>query len=105
MKLKQKEELRKKALMKKKIEQSKKVEQLAKSWNPLPVKGKSSKRLSSTIEKHSNFINCKQQCMNVGKYKGINIEDVPSWYLKWAAKNIELNQSELTLIRKFIKLS
>ena len=102
MNLKQKNKLRKEALQKKKLEQSKKVDELAKSWNPLPVRGQTLPRLNSTIEKNSNFINCKQAYMNVGKYKGIDITSVPIWYLKWVVNNIQLNESELKLIRKTI---
>ena len=88
---------------KKKYEQSAKVEALAKSWNPLPERGKTLKRLSSTIERHSNFINCKQGIMNVGKYKGIELKDVPIWYLKWVVNNIQLNQTELEIIKKRLR--
>ena len=92
------------SLRKKKYEQSKKVDELRKSWNPLPVRGATLPRLSSTIEKKSNFINCKQKYMNVGKYKGIDIIRVPLNYLIWVSKNIELNETELTLLRKTISL-
>lgn len=102
MKLKQKIKLRKAALEKKKLEQSKRVDELAKSWNPLPVRGQTLPRLTSTIEKNSNFINCKQGYMNKGKYKGVDITSVPLWYLKWVVNNIQLNDSELKLIRKII---
>ena len=91
------------SLNKKKYEQSKKVDELRKSWNPLPVRGSTLPRLSSTIEKHSNFINCKQKCMNVGKFKGVDIDRVPLYYLRWVSKNIELNETELALLRKVIK--
>lgn len=89
------------------IERNKKraeeVDKLAASWNPLPVRGQQQVRLSSTIESNSNFINCKQKYFNKGKYKGIDVKDVPRWYLKWVVDNIQLNQSELNLIRKTIK--
>ena len=103
MKLKEKNNLRKIALQKKKLEQSKKVDELAKSWNPLPERGKTLPRLNSTIEKNSNFINCKQGYMNMGKYKGIDIKSVPIWYLRWVKANIQLNDTELNLIKKYIK--
>jgi hypothetical protein len=103
MKLKQKNELRKKALQAKKLEQSKKVDELAKSWNPLPVRGQTLPRINKEFSTNSNFINCAQRCMNKGKYQGIDIKDVPVWYLKWVVDNITLNQSELNLIRKVIK--
>lgn len=88
---------------KRKYELAAKVDALVKSWNPLPERGKTLPRLSSTIEKNSNFINCKQGVMNVGKYKGIELKDVPVWYLKWVANNIQLNKTELEIIRKRIK--
>lgn len=103
MKLKQKNELRKKALIARKLEQSKKVDELAKSWNPLPERGKSLPRINKEFSTNSNFINCSQQCMNKGKYQGIDIKDVPIWYLNWVVNNIQLNQSELNLIKKRIK--
>lgn len=91
------------SITRKKYLQSEKVDQLRKSWNPLPVRGQKQTRLSFTIEKNSNFINCKQGYMNMGKYKGIELKSVPLWYLKWVVDNIELNQSELELIRKTLK--
>jgi uncharacterized protein (DUF3820 family) len=94
---------REKNFRKQKLEQSQKVKDLASSWNPLPVRGQSQIRLSTTVDKHSNFINCKQRYMNVGKYKGIDIKDVPFWYIKWVLKNIQLNETELNLIRKRLK--
>lgn len=79
------------------------VDKLAKSWNPLPVRGQTLPRMNKEFSTNSNFINCAQQCMNKGKYQGINIKDVPIWYLKWVVDNITLNPSELNLIRKTIK--
>lgn len=78
------------------------VDKLARSWNPLPERGKSLKRLNKEFSTNSNFINCKQKCMNKGKYQGINLNDIPVWYLSWVVNTISLNQSELELIRKYI---
>jgi hypothetical protein len=103
MKLKDKIKKQKLGRERLKYEQSAKVDALVKSWNPLPVRGQTLPRLSSTIQKNSNFINCRQGVMNVGKYKGIELKDVPVWYLKWVVNNIELNQTELEMIRKRIK--
>lgn len=79
------------------------VDKLARSWNPLPVRGQTLPRMNKEFSTNSNFINCAQQCMNKGKYQGIDIKDVPVWYLKWVVDNITLNPSELNLIRKRIK--
>lgn len=98
-----KREIREQTLRNRKLEQSNKLKQLVESWNPLPERGKTLPRLQSTVEKNSNFINCKQRYMNIGKYKGIDIKDVPTSYLKWVQKNITLNQAELNLIKKYIK--
>ena len=78
---------------------SEKVELLRRSWIPLPVRGQKQKRLTHTIEKRSNFINCRQAIFNVGKYKGIDINEVPKWYIDWVKKNIELNDTELKLLK------
>lgn len=59
-------------------------------------------RLSLTIEKKSNFINCKRGYMNVGKYKGINLDKVPIYYLKWLLSNMELNKTEKDLINRIL---
>ena len=40
---------------------------------------------------------------NVGKYKGIQVNDVPLWYIKWVVDKIQLNPTELNLIRIIIK--
>jgi hypothetical protein len=83
----------------KKQKQSQKVTDLAKSWNPLPIRGQKQKRLSFTIDKHSNFINCKHKYFNMGKYKGVDIKYVPLSYISWVRKNIELNETELNLLK------
>lgn len=62
-------------------------------------------RLSSTIERKSNFINCKQGYMNVGKYKGIDLNNVPLYYLKWLISNMELNKTERNLINRILNKS
>lgn len=76
---------------------------LRNSWNPLPEKGQKQTRLSKTIEKNSNFINCRQNYMNVGKYKGIDLKFVPVNYLKWVSDSVQLNQTEKKILTKYIK--
>jgi hypothetical protein len=100
MKLKERKEKQAKALEARKRSLSEKVQLLRKSWNPLPIREQKQKRLSYTIEKRSNFINCKQRVFNVGKYKGIDIKDVPTSYINWVRNNIQLNDSELQLLKK-----
>jgi uncharacterized protein (DUF3820 family) len=100
MKLKERKQKQAEALEVKKRTLAEKVDLLRKSWNPLPVRGQKQKRLTYTIEKRSNFINCKQRVFNVGKYKGIDIKDVPTSYINWVRNNIELNDSELQLLKK-----
>jgi hypothetical protein len=102
MKLKEKIRLRNIAFQKYKKEESEKVDKLARSWTPLPERGKTLSKVNKVFSTNSNFINCAQQCMNKGKYQGIDIKDIPVWYLKWVVNNIELNDSELKLIRKTI---
>lgn len=87
------------ALELKKRTLAEKVELLRKSWNPLPVRGQLNKKLSYTIEKRSNFINCKQRIFNVGKYKGIDIQEAPLSYISWVKRNIKLNDTELQLLK------
>jgi hypothetical protein len=99
MKLKERKEKQAAALELRKRTLAEKVELLRKSWNPLPVRGQKQKRLTHTIEKRSNFINCRQRIFNVGKYKGIDINEVPKWYIDWVKKNIELNDTELRLLK------
>jgi len=79
------------------------IQKLSKSWNPLPQRGSSLPRLQNTVDSHSSFINCSQKYFNKGKYKGIFLKDTPQQYLKWVAQEVELNDSELKLIRKYIK--
>jgi uncharacterized protein (DUF3820 family) len=74
-------------------------------WNPPPRRedlGKGS-RLKLTIDERAGFINCAQGYFNVGKYKGVQVNDVPLWYLKWVVDKIQLNPTELNLIRIIIK--
>ncbi len=99
MKLKERKAKQAAALELKKRTLAEKVDLLRKSWNPLPVRGQSNKRLTHTIEKRSNFINCKQRVFNVGKYKGIDIKEVPLSYIRWVKENIELNYTELQLLK------
>lgn len=100
MKLTERKEKQAASLKLKKKTLSEKVQLLRKSWNPLPVREQKQKRLSYTIEKRSNFINCKQRYFNMGKYKGIDIKDVPTSYINWVRNNIQLNDSELQLLKK-----
>lgn len=79
------------------------VQNLAKSWNPLPQRGTSLPRLQNTVDRHSGFINCSQKYFNKGKYKGVFLKDVNQRYLLWVVQEVELNDSELKLIRKYIK--
>ena len=78
------------------------VQKLSKSWNPLPERGSSLPRLQTTVDRHSNYINCSQKYFNKGSYKGIYLKDTPQQYLKWVVDQVYLNDSELKLIRKFI---
>jgi hypothetical protein len=82
-----------------------KVQELGKSWNPPPRREDLNKtpRLHQSVERRAGFINCAQGYFNVGKYKGIKVKDVPTWYLTWVIDKIELNNSELNLIRKVVK--
>jgi len=105
MKLKEKIKLREEKLRNKIMQQHNKVQELAKSWNPPPRREDLNKspRLHQSVEKRAGFINCAQGYFNVGKYKGCQVKDVPIWYLKWVVDKIQLNPSELNLIRKVIK--
>jgi hypothetical protein len=69
---------------------------------PQPLTPTEDLRLSSTIEKKSNFINCKGGYMNVGKYKGVDLDRVPIYYLKWLILNMELNKTEQNLINRIL---
>lgn len=80
-----------------------KVQELSKTHNPLPKRGQKNTKLRSTIELHSGFMNAKQRYFNVGKYKGVDLDSVPVSYMNWVVSNIRLNESELKLIRKYIK--
>lgn len=79
------------------------VQRLSKSWNPLPQRGSSLPRLQSTVDRHSSFINCSQKYFNKGKFKGVFLKDTPQYYIKWVVDEVELNDSELKLIRKYIR--
>ena len=82
-----------------------KTQKLAKSWNPLPKREDFNKtsRLHLTVDSRAGFINCAQGYFNVGKYKGVQVKDTPIWYLTWVAEKIQLNPSELNLLRKVVK--
>jgi uncharacterized protein (DUF3820 family) len=99
MKLKERKEKQAKALEAKKRSLSEKVQLLRKSWNPLPVRGQKQERLSFTTDTRCNFINCKQRYFNIGKYKGVDVKDVPTSYINWVRNNIQLNDSELRLLK------
>jgi hypothetical protein len=90
-------------ILNKNLQKFAEVQKLSKNWNPLPERGSSLPRLQNTVDRHSSFINCSQRYFNKGKYKGIFLKDTPQEYLKWVVQEIELNNSELKLIRKFIK--
>ena len=82
-----------------------KVQELGSSWNPPPRREDLNKspRLKQSVEKRAGFINCAQGYFNVGKFKGVQVKDVPTWYLTWVLDKIELNNTELNLIRKVVK--
>ena len=88
---------------KKNFDEFNKVQELSKSHNPLPKRNQKNVRLRSTIELHSGFMNARQGYFNVGKYKGIDLKYVPTSYMKWVVDSIRLNESELQLVRKYIK--
>lgn len=90
-------------ILNKNLQKFAEVQKLSNSWNPLPQRGSSSPRLQSTVDRHSNHINCSQGYFNKGKFKGIYLKDTPQYYLKWVVQEVYLNDSELKLIRKFIK--
>ena len=87
------------------FEEYKKNHKKGTPWNPPPRREDLGKglRLKVSVDERAGFINCAQQYFNVGKYKGIQVKDTPLWYLKWVVDKIELNNSELNLIRKIIK--
>ena len=82
-----------------------KIQKLGSSWNPLPKREHFNKttRLYQTVERRAGFINCAQGYFNVGKFKGVKLKDTPLWYLTWVKEKIELNPTELNLIRNTIK--
>ena len=41
--------------------------------------------------------------MNIGKYKGKKISELPTSYLKWMIKEMDLNPSRVTAIKDIIK--
>ena len=51
------------------------------------------------VEPNSNFINCKQEYFNQGKYAGRMLKNVPASYLLWTLeKGINLNKSEVNIL-------
>jgi uncharacterized protein (DUF3820 family) len=79
-----------------------KVYNLSKQWNPLPVRGQLNTKLKHTVSLHCNFINCKEGFFNMGKYKGIDVISTPISYLKWVKENVNLNDTELKLLKRII---
>ena len=61
--------------------------------------------LKETVEPNSNFINLNGGYFNKGKYKGIEVERSPIYYLEWLlnTSTIILNKGEIKLINKLIK--
>ena len=41
--------------------------------------------------------------MKIGKYKGKNISELPTSYLKWMIKEMDLNPSRVTAIKDILK--
>lgn len=89
----------------KKLKELNRIQELGRSWNPPPRREDLNKvvRRKESVEKRAGFINCAQKYFNVGKYKGIKVKDVPLWYLTWVTEKIELNPTELKLLREVIK--
>jgi len=71
-------------------------------WNPLPERGKTLPSIYKVTDTRSNFINVRQEMMNVGKYKFCNIKNIPLHYLEWMLDNVQLNEAELKLVNKTI---
>lgn len=105
MKLKNKQ-LQEEKLRNKILKDYQKVQELSKSWNPLPKREDLNKTLrrKESVERRAGFINCAQGYFNVGKYKGVKVQDTPIPYLLWVIDKIELNPTELNLIRKVVKI-
>lgn len=56
------------------------------------------------VEPNSNFINCKQEYFNQGKYAGKMLKNVPASYLLWTLeKAVNLNKSEVNILCKILK--
>lgn len=105
MKLRVRKKIEEDKLRNKILKDYQKVKELASSWNPPPRREDLNKvvRRKESVEKRSGFINCSQKYFNVGKFKGIQVKDVPLWYLTWVIEKIELNPTELKLIRTVLK--
>jgi uncharacterized protein (DUF3820 family) len=56
-----------------------------------------------SFNNNSYVINLKYKHLNIGKFKGVHLSDVPGYYLKWVIKNIQLSEYELNMIRSYIK--
>jgi uncharacterized protein (DUF3820 family) len=105
MKLKVRKKIEEDKLRNKILKDYQKVQSLGSSWNPLPKREDLNKtsRLHLTVDSRAGFINCAQGYFNVGKYKGVQVKDTPIWYLTWVAEKIQLNPSELNLLRTVLK--
>jgi len=84
------------------FEEYKKLHKVGTPWNPPPKREDLGKgyRSKETVERRAGFINCKQRYFNKGKFKGVLLKDVPLYYIKWVTDTIDLNPTELQLIRK-----
>lgn len=102
MKLRVKKKIEEDALRNKILNDYQKVQQLNSSWNPPPRREDLNMvvRRKESVERRAGFINCKQKYFNKGKFKGVLLKDVPLYYIKWVTDTIDLNPTELQLIRK-----
>ena len=105
MKLKLKQKIQEDKLRNKILNDYQKTQALGSSWNPPPRREDLNKvvRRKESVERRAGFINCKQKYFNKGKYKGVSIKDVPISYIKWVTDTIQLNPTELELIRTILK--
>ena len=78
------------------------LQNLSKKWNPPPKRNTKQFINKDTVEAQSNFINVKQGYFNEGKYKMVDVKNTPLDYLEWVYKNVQLNLSEQTLVKKYI---
>ena len=71
------------------------------TYNPIPVrKEKDTTKVFISIEQKSNFINVNGGYFNIGKKKGCMVESADLKYINWVIENIQLNDSELRLLRR-----